>query len=66
MPTLAELDREVAVGVGLPDGDECAAVALLATAECTGVVFLVAGFAAVVVVEGALPQTGFSLRLFTF
>lgn len=56
---LAELDRGVAVG--LLDGDDCAAAA-----ELTGVFFLGAGFVAVVEVEGVLPGTGFSLRLFTF
>lgn len=63
---LAEVDRRVAVGDGLLDGDDCAAVAPTATAEFTGVVFLGAGLVAVVAVEGVLPGTGFSLRLFTF
>lgn len=58
---LAEVDRRVAVGDGLLDGVDCAA-----TAEFTGVVFLGAGLVAVVAVEGVLPGTGFSLRLFTF
>lgn len=58
---LAELDRVgVAVGEGLLDGVDCAA------AELAREVFLGVGFAAEVVVEGVLPGTGFSLRLFTF
>lgn len=63
---LAELVRDVTVGEGLPDGNDCAAVAPLASAEFTGVGFFGAGFATVVVAAGVLPGTGFSLRLFTF
>lgn len=65
-----EFDRGVTVGEGLLDGDDCAAaaavVAPVAAAEFTGADFLGVDFVVVTVVEGVLPGTGFSLRLFTF